>query len=92
MVLSTGLLVISEFMAANGSGLRDQDNEFSDWIEIHNPGETAVDSDRLVSDRHRRRLEGMAIPGDVDRQRRLPGRLRVPISTTRRRNVRRRWN
>lgn len=29
-------LIISEFMAANNSGLRDEDGEFSDWIEIYN--------------------------------------------------------
>jgi len=30
-------LIISEFMAANNSVVRDADGEFSDWIEIHNP-------------------------------------------------------
>ncbi len=30
-------LVITEFMAANTSGLKDEDGEFSDWIEIYNP-------------------------------------------------------
>ncbi len=30
-------LVISEFVAANNSGVRDVDGEFSDWIEIYNP-------------------------------------------------------
>lgn len=29
--------VITEFMAANSSGLRDQDGDFSDWIELYNP-------------------------------------------------------
>src|SRR5690242_9944300 len=28
--------VISEFMAANASSLRDEDGDFSDWIEIYN--------------------------------------------------------
>ena len=28
--------LISEFMASNGRTLRDQDGEYSDWIEIHN--------------------------------------------------------
>jgi hypothetical protein len=31
-----GGLVISEFMAANASGIVDQDGDSSDWIEIHN--------------------------------------------------------
>src|SRR5687768_8854099 len=35
-------LIISEFMAANNSGLRDADSEFSDWIEIYNPERAAV--------------------------------------------------
>jgi hypothetical protein len=30
-------LIISEFMAANNSGARDVDGDFSDWIEIYNP-------------------------------------------------------
>src|SRR5262245_10618470 len=34
--------VISEFLAANGSGLKDEDGEFSDWIEIYNPDSTPV--------------------------------------------------
>src|SRR5436190_1679774 len=29
-------LAITEFMAANGSGERDEDGDFSDWIEICN--------------------------------------------------------
>ena len=32
-----GAPVITEFMAANDSVLADEDGEFSDWIEIHNP-------------------------------------------------------
>jgi hypothetical protein len=35
--------VISEFMADNESGLRDEDGDRSDWIEIHNPGSAEVD-------------------------------------------------
>jgi len=30
-------LVISEFMALNQHGLRDEDGDHSDWIELHNP-------------------------------------------------------
>ena len=29
-------VVISEFLASNGSGLRDEDGDISDWIEVHN--------------------------------------------------------
>ncbi|MDA7882256.1 chitobiase/beta-hexosaminidase C-terminal domain-containing protein, partial [Akkermansiaceae bacterium] len=34
--------IISEFLASNTSGLPDEDNEVSDWIEIHNPGDETV--------------------------------------------------
>ena len=30
-------VTISEFLASNTSGLRDENNEFSDWIELRNP-------------------------------------------------------
>jgi hypothetical protein len=33
---------ITEFMAANDSGLADEDGEFSDWIEIHNPDNVPI--------------------------------------------------
>ncbi|MDP3069612.1 MAG: CotH kinase family protein [Opitutaceae bacterium] len=34
--------VISEFMASNTATLADQDQAFSDWIEVHNPDPTAI--------------------------------------------------
>jgi hypothetical protein len=34
--------VISEFMADNKSTIADEDGNFSDWIEIHNPTSTAI--------------------------------------------------
>lgn len=37
--------IISEFMASNDAGLADEDGDFSDWIEIHNPDATAVNLD-----------------------------------------------
>jgi hypothetical protein len=33
-----GTPVISEFLASNSGGLRDEDGDSPDWIEIHNPG------------------------------------------------------
>lgn len=36
-------LVISEFMANNESTISDEDGDFSDWIEIYNPGLDDVD-------------------------------------------------
>ena len=35
--------VISEFLAANQTGLKDEDGDTSDWIEIYNPGDETVD-------------------------------------------------
>jgi hypothetical protein len=37
--------VISEFMASNARILLDEDGDFSDWIEIHNPSGSAVSLD-----------------------------------------------
>ena len=37
--------VISEFMAANDTTLADEDGDFPDWIEIHNPDGSEVDLD-----------------------------------------------
>ena len=41
-MLSQGPLVISEFLAINDDVLADEDGQFSDWIEIHNPTASAV--------------------------------------------------
>ncbi len=43
-VASDGLsnVVISEFMASNVTAMMDGDGEFSDWIEIHNPTDQAI--------------------------------------------------
>jgi hypothetical protein len=35
-------LRINEFMALNQKTLADEDGDFSDWIEVYNPSETAV--------------------------------------------------
>lgn len=46
LILCPGLLHavprISEFMADNNTGLRDEDGEFRDWVEIENTGESPV--------------------------------------------------
>jgi hypothetical protein len=39
--LLAGDVVISEFMALNHSTIADEDGAFSDWIELHNPGDAA---------------------------------------------------
>lgn len=36
------VVLITEFMASNTRTLADEDGEFSDWIEVHNPGLAAV--------------------------------------------------
>ena len=44
-LLLAGDVQISEFMAVNDTTLRDQDNEYVDWIEIHNPTDSPVNLD-----------------------------------------------
>src|SRR5262245_51751619 len=39
------IVAISEFCAHNASGLRDEDGDHSDWIELHNLGTTATSLD-----------------------------------------------
>ena len=38
-----GEVVINEFMASNNSTVSDQDDEFDDWLELHNTTNTAID-------------------------------------------------
>jgi Chitobiase/beta-hexosaminidase C-terminal domain/CotH kinase protein/Lamin Tail Domain/Bacterial TSP3 repeat len=40
-----GQAVISEFMASNARTLADAEGDYSDWIELHNPGNGAVNLD-----------------------------------------------
>ncbi len=42
VVLNGDPLVISELMASNDTTLADQDGDFSDWIEVYNPGTNDV--------------------------------------------------
>ncbi len=53
-VLSGEPLLISEFLAANGTGLQDRFREYSDWIELYNP------TDHDVS------LEGWSLTDDPE--------------------------
>ena len=39
LLLDVGPLLISEFMARNGTTFPDGDGDYSDWIEIHNPAD-----------------------------------------------------
>jgi len=43
LVLEAGPLLITEFMADNETIRYDADNDYSDWIEIHNPTQTSID-------------------------------------------------
>src|SRR5687768_10828508 len=36
-------VILAEFMADNTSGLKDEDNEYADWMEIQNDGTVTVD-------------------------------------------------
>jgi len=36
-------VVINEVMASNGATIADEDEDFEDWIELHNPGASPVD-------------------------------------------------
>lgn len=53
-------LIISEFMADNGSGLTDEDGDYSDWIEIYNQGDTPVN------------LGGWALTDDLSQPQKWP--------------------
>jgi hypothetical protein len=41
--LCQGEVVINEFLAGNVNGLKDEQGEYQDWIELHNNGADAVD-------------------------------------------------
>ncbi len=56
-VLASQAIRITEFMAANTNTIADEDGEFSDWIEIHNPTDQAV------------RLQGWSLTDRSDRPR-----------------------
>jgi hypothetical protein len=47
----SGNFQITEFMAANSVTLADEDGEFPDWIEIHNPGNVPASLDGWFLDK-----------------------------------------
>jgi hypothetical protein len=59
---AAGPLHITEFMADNTSTLRDEDGDYSDWIEIYNAGPTLVN------------LDGWSLTDDVS----VPAKWRFP--------------
>lgn len=66
--VETGQIIINELMAAARSGLRDEDGDLSDWIELKNVGTTDFDLGQLaISDNPDRPIkwvfpEGAIIP------------------------------
>jgi len=59
-------VVINELMASNSEGARDPQGQYDDWIELHNPGNVAVD------------IGGMYLTDDLDN----PTRWQIPLGTT----------
>lgn len=55
-------LVINEVLASNGNFGQDPQGEYDDWIELHNPGDTAVD------------IGGMYLTDDLS----TPSKWRIP--------------
>ncbi len=48
---AAGAAVINEFMASNSTTIEDDDGDWSDWIELYNPGPTPIDlTDHYLSD------------------------------------------
>ena len=70
IMVSNGALVINEVMADPLTGLRDEDDELSDWIEIYNTTGTAVSLEQFaLSDNESKPLKwrfpkGAVIPGN----------------------------
>lgn len=58
-------LKINEFVSSNISGLKDEDNDYSDWVEIYNPGPAAAN------------LQGYGLSDD----RKLPLKWKFPATT-----------
>lgn len=54
--------VITEFLAANGTGLLDEDGDTSDWIEVHGPGPEAADLEGWYLTDDRRALAKWRFP------------------------------
>ncbi len=65
-VVETGDLIINEVMAAPRSGLRDEDDELSDWIELKNVGTKPIDlGDYALSDNEDKLLKWLLPEGAV---------------------------
>lgn len=57
-VIQAGVLVINEICPAPRSGLRDEDDELSDWIELKNNGDEPIDLSKFaISDNEQRPIK-----------------------------------
>ncbi len=57
-MVSDGVLIINEIMADARSGLPDEDNEYSDWVELYNTSDQTVQlSNYALSDKENKPLE-----------------------------------
>ena len=55
-------VLISEFLAVNRDGLRDEDGDASDWIEIHNPTAATINLEGWHLSDNDDRLEKWTFP------------------------------
>ena len=55
-------VVINEFVAINDSGFRDNEGDFSDWLELHNYGTETVDLTGAALTDSRKRLAKWTFP------------------------------
>ena len=58
-------LVIQEFMASNQDTIEDEDGDNEDWIEIFNPGDSAVNLDGWFLTDNAATLTKWAFPGII---------------------------
>ena len=64
--IDSGTLLLNEIMAAPRSGLRDEDDELSDWIEIKNSGDEVIDlSHFALSDNEQRPVKWLFPEGAI---------------------------
>lgn len=55
-------VLINEFLALNSKGLQDEDGDYSDWIELYNPGDEAVNLEGWYLTDNAERLNKWQVP------------------------------
>lgn len=63
--VAKGVLVINELMAAPRSGLRDEDGELSDWVELYNTGDEMISLSSLFLSDNPQRPNKWPFPEDA---------------------------